>query len=989
MNEEKLSIPHLNSLEGQKEDSEEIYEVIEEDYRSSPKCGIKSRIVKKVMRNIIFSPIEISTNPYIKYCVTQLKEEEKNHNSSNLTTNSNTNNLKLTKKEIKNKKDEIRMSLGNEDNKERKETIENNNFPLVEEKKIKIAKNMANKYNGINKKKEKNINLIGCNNFINSEKETKKIISIKLKLNLNNEREQNKINPNSQKNIFNILNNIENPKMTHSLKVNSNKLIHEVDKNDKDSNKAKPIYNLHSLSLKDEKVEERRFTPKNMSISEMKDNNYKFTMPSLFTTNNIKRIKKPKKFQDNEINIPKRVVERQHSFIPLSKNKKVKIHVEEKDKDSKKKRKHSLIPQDKNNKGNKLYSNILDHNFNKKNSKKNNSKHQKMKSLGEKKYELIKFEKENCYTPTKKMICSIKLKMDNSFKESEHNKNSDLPITSKAKRRVSIFDNNNIDNTKKKKTYTEEKKETSLFKNKKSNFICLKDKEKDKKKVKIKKKKKIKQKENKGDKDKKNKKDSNPNRKDKSFTIISKMKKNLINDEDNSYNNNNNDSLHSSKSSLNIIDINRKNSQKSKSKASPKKSNETKQDLTIPDVRRNSTRGLNRENKEKILAYTNKQTIENINEYTRQCLEIIPDLFDLGEKMPRCKTRVNLNFKENKKIALFDLDETIVHCIGEINMNNIESLSRQSDAKIKVHLPGGKREVTIGINIRPHWEEALSKIKNKYHIVAFTASHESYADSVLNYIDPNKKYFEYRLYRAHCVLCVMNEMKFYIKDLKILEDSYDLKDVAIIDNSVLSFAYHLDNGIPISPFYDSKTDTELLDIADFLVKYADENDIRSKLKEVYKLNQYLEILKNYNSDESSNISIIEEENKDENKNIPSLSRNKTNVDLEKSLINKTINKDNDKNNENIKNISQINLKLKDINNMFNDNNNKDDKENSKNKAPNINEPKNIKKIISKFPAEKNGKYLKKEKQRTQKLDINFIKEWEKKQKELKNRNDKH
>ena len=43
-------------------------------------------------------------------------------------------------------------------------------------------------------------------------------------------------------------------------------------------------------------------------------------------------------------------------------------------------------------------------------------------------------------------------------------------------------------------------------------------------------------------------------------------------------------------------------------------------------------------------------------------------------------------------------------------------------------------------------------------------------------------------------------MKFYIKDLKILEDNYDLKDVVIIDNSLLSFAYHLDNGIPISPF---------------------------------------------------------------------------------------------------------------------------------------------------------------------------------------------
>ena len=52
-----------------------------------------------------------------------------------------------------------------------------------------------------------------------------------------------------------------------------------------------------------------------------------------------------------------------------------------------------------------------------------------------------------------------------------------------------------------------------------------------------------------------------------------------------------------------------------------------------------------------------------------------------------------------------------------------------------------------------------------------------------------------------------------------------------------------------------------MDIADFLVKYANENDIRDKLKEVYKLNQYLEILKYYTSeDSSSEISVIEEEN---------------------------------------------------------------------------------------------------------------------------------
>lgn len=102
-------------------------------------------------------------------------------------------------------------------------------------------------------------------------------------------------------------------------------------------------------------------------------------------------------------------------------------------------------------------------------------------------------------------------------------------------------------------------------------------------------------------------------------------------------------------------------------------------------------------------------------------------------------------------------------------MNNVENFSRQSDAKIKVLLPGGK-EVTIGINVRPHWEEALNIIKEKYHIIAYTSSYESYADSVLNFLDPDKKYSEYRLYGYHCVLYNINKMKFYIKDLSIFKN---------------------------------------------------------------------------------------------------------------------------------------------------------------------------------------------------------------------------
>jgi len=256
-------------------------------------------------------------------------------------------------------------------------------------------------------------------------------------------------------------------------------------------------------------------------------------------------------------------------------------------------------------------------------------------------------------------------------------------------------------------------------------------------------------------------------------------------------------------------------------------------------------------------------------------------------------------------------------------------------------------------------------------------------------------------------------MKFYVKDLKIIEDAYDLKDVVVIDNSVLSFAYHLDNGIPISPFYDSKTDTELLDIADFLVEYADENDIRDKLKEVYKLNQYLEILKDYTSEESEESSDSmgdEETNKggSTTKNCP-INKNRTNINLNKPLlvnninININTNKNSDENenkfdNTSNKNVSQINLKLKEITKLFNDNDNENEKVNvNGNKeaksdkklcTSKLNCSHNEKKAIQKSVISPDKNYVrnkKREKQRTYRFGINFKKEWEEKQKELKNK----
>ena len=1019
------------------EENNEDLIIIRDCYHSSPKCGIKCKIVKNAFKNIIFTPVEISAQPYFKYSVTQIKEEQNNDISPTETENtklqeekSRTNNLSTTNNDefklsqIKDKKTEGNSAIYDEENKKHEKENEYNNIHIIEKKENEKTFCLSRVFDETKQKIDKeNKN----KNYFKTEHQKIKLYhhslkdkdndKLKIKLNLKckeDEKKKKKLK-NSQRNIYNILNNISCKESNHSVKTNNDNLLKTEEK--KDSSKTKLIFNFN-INKKNSPI-----------IIKYKRDSMK--VRTSVTSTNIKQIKKSKKVQDIDIKKLKKNIIRQHSHIPIFKFKKIKnIQNDEKEKDNKKTRRRTSVQKEDNKKENNKSINILN------NDKDNNKlklnipkcKHIKMKSLGntnDNKNELLNLEHNNnkkneneiTWTPKRNINYSCKLKKENyvnygddnnNQNNNNSNKNHLIIKTIKGKRRVSFFKENTNDNKKKRRIFTEEKKEGSSRNKEKYIFSILKEKDKEKEKTYIKEKKldkkskkKIREKKSKKEKEKdicNNNGTNGPNkkiiRKDKSFTIISKLKKKLINEDNPNINKsklklNNNNSSDSSKSNREKNGLNFK---KGKDKPSSSKVNNNEQtENNRSDVRRNSTRDLFRENnsKEKISALTNKQMINNINDYTRQCLQIIPDLYELQEKMPRCKAKIHPNLSGNKKIALFDLDETIVHCIGEINMNNVESFSLQSDAKIRVHLPGGKREVTIGINIRPHWEEALNKIKNKYHIIAFTASHESYADSVLNHLDPEGKYFEFRLYRCHCVLCIVNGMKFYVKDLKIVEDLYDLKDVVIIDNSVLSFAYHLDNGIPISPFYDSKNDNELLDIADFLVKYANENDIRDRLKEVYKLSHYMEILKEYNSeeDEESSNNLENEEENDEKNNLSTGNKNRTNINLIKPLlvnnINININKENtddkaDKSKD--KNISQINLKLKDITNMF-DVENKD-----KVSTKHFNALKKSRKSVSKYlETSKNFNGNKrKEKHKTILLGINFQKEWEEKQKELKN-----
>ena len=129
------------------------------------------------------------------------------------------------------------------------------------------------------------------------------------------------------------------------------------------------------------------------------------------------------------------------------------------------------------------------------------------------------------------------------------------------------------------------------------------------------------------------------------------------------------------------------------------------------------------------------------------------------------------------KTLIFDLDETLVHCVDDLEQENPQYV-------LPISFPGGET-IEAGINVRPYALECLRSANEFYQVIVFTASHQSYADVVLDFLDPHRELIQYRLYRESCV---QTEDGVYVKDLRIIANR-DLKDLVIVDNAVYSFGF--------------------------------------------------------------------------------------------------------------------------------------------------------------------------------------------------------
>jgi len=164
----------------------------------------------------------------------------------------------------------------------------------------------------------------------------------------------------------------------------------------------------------------------------------------------------------------------------------------------------------------------------------------------------------------------------------------------------------------------------------------------------------------------------------------------------------------------------------------------------------------------------------------------------------------------SRKTLILDLDETLVHCD-----------STEPQVILPIALPAGASG-TAGISVRPFVRELLETVADIYEVVVFTASQSYYADSVIDYLDPEGRLIHHRLYRESCL---SGPNGLYIKDLRILAGRR-LQDMVIVDNTVYSFCFQLDNGVPILSWQNDPQDREMIRLREYLKLLAQAPDVR-------------------------------------------------------------------------------------------------------------------------------------------------------------------
>jgi CTD small phosphatase-like protein 2 len=200
-----------------------------------------------------------------------------------------------------------------------------------------------------------------------------------------------------------------------------------------------------------------------------------------------------------------------------------------------------------------------------------------------------------------------------------------------------------------------------------------------------------------------------------------------------------------------------------------------------------------------------------------------PTLEDLKDKF------VKFGTPTKNKVLVLDMDETLIHA----RFLTKPEQEANDDGDFIVTINSDSDEVKVSVKMRPFLDNCLEHLAKFYEIAVFTAGEQTYADAVLDYLDEKREIIKHRLYRQHCV---KSGHGLYVKDLRVIQDR-DLKDIILVDNSIVSFAFQMDNGVPISAFMRQANDEELLYLVGYLEEVGSFPDVREHIRKTFKLEE--------------------------------------------------------------------------------------------------------------------------------------------------------
>lgn len=179
--------------------------------------------------------------------------------------------------------------------------------------------------------------------------------------------------------------------------------------------------------------------------------------------------------------------------------------------------------------------------------------------------------------------------------------------------------------------------------------------------------------------------------------------------------------------------------------------------------------------------------------------------------------KIKLGDQDRQKTLILDMDETLIHAKPKIKANE----DFEPDFEITLQDEDGT-ELTFMVKQRPGLVECLERLATFYEIIVFTAAERTYATKIIKHFDPDGKFIRRILSREHCV----HVDNYYVKDLRIISDR-KMEDMVIVDNSIVAFAFNLDNGVPINDFRgEEPMDEELIYMTSYLEDIYHFEDIR-------------------------------------------------------------------------------------------------------------------------------------------------------------------